>query len=201
VVRDAEAWKEPIRITHEGSDEPRFVTDEERVVFTDAENDSAVILFPPEPLNLPTEILPLLPYGRSAKVGVEVGWLGYPSVAPRNLCFFSGNISGKQESSTYLIDGVAINGVSGGPVFYRDNNKGLRIIGTISAYLPNVANGETLPGLSFAHGVAYFHDTIGMIQSIDEARVKQREQERETDGTTPSRPNQPESDSENESTH
>jgi len=38
---------------------------------------------------------------------------------------------------TYLVDGVAINGVSGGPVFYTAT-KGIEVIGSVSAYLPTI---------------------------------------------------------------
>lgn len=114
-------------------------------------------------------------------MGVEVAWLDYPSVAPQSLCFFSGNISAPQfaeNTTNYFIDGVAINGVSGGPVFLLDDdsNEPL-IIGAISAYVPNVATGKTLPGLAFAQGLAYFHDTIARIKSLDEAREQQQQQE------------------------
>lgn len=178
VVEHANSWRQPIRITHALSDEPAFVSQESRVIFTNVANDSAVIFFEPGQLKLPNELLPLLPVKNRVKIGVEVGWLGFPSVAPNTLCFFCGNISARQNSA-YFIDGVAINGVSGGPVFHTHDKEGLRIIGTISAYYPNFATGDTLPGLSFAQDVTYFHDTIGMIRSIDEARKKQKEQEQE----------------------
>jgi hypothetical protein len=43
----------------------------------------------------------------------------------------------------YLVDGVAINGVSGGPVF----DDRCHLAGLVSAYLPNrVAPNTTLPG-------------------------------------------------------
>jgi hypothetical protein len=66
--------------------------------------------------------------------GAPLGWLGYPGLAFPELCFFRGFISGHQEKPPiYLVDGVAINGVSGGPAF---DLSGL-IVGLISAYRPN----------------------------------------------------------------
>jgi hypothetical protein len=177
VVREADYWQQPIRISHVQSEEPAFITEAERVIYADPRNDSAVILFPPRELNLPVDLLELIPLKAAVKLGVEVGWLGYPSVAPSTLCFFSGNISARR-GAAYFIDGVAINGVSGGPVFHTFDQH-LRIIGTISAYFPNIASGETLPGLSFAQGVTSFHDTISRIRSIDEAREQQKEQEQQ----------------------
>jgi hypothetical protein len=81
------------------------------------QNDSAVILFSREKLSLPGTVLSLLAMNRYVVVGAEVAWLGFPSVAPETLCFFSGNVSAVFGGG-YLIDGVAINGVSGGPVFF-----------------------------------------------------------------------------------
>lgn len=183
VVRHADYWQQPIRISHELSDEPVFVPEGNRVIFTDAQNDSAVIFFPPGKLKFPKDLMPLLPLKTLVKIGVEVAWLGYPSVSPHTMCFFSGNISARPTragETAYFIDGVAINGVSGGPVFHLHEGHP-RIIGTISAYYANVATGETLPGLSFAQGVTYFHDTIATIRNLDEARKKQQEQD-EGDG-------------------
>ena len=175
VVEHADEWQEPIRLVHDGSPAPAFLTEGERVIFSNEGNDSAGILFPPGKLHLPQDLIPLIPVDRFAKVGVEVGWLGYPSVAPQNLCFFTGNISATA-TNAYFIDGVAINGVSGGPVFYRWG-KDIFILGTISAYYPNVrGTGNTLPGLSFAQGVAHFHQTIAQIRSLEEAREAQKEQ-------------------------
>jgi hypothetical protein len=59
--------------------------------------------------------------------------------------FFHGHVSGYlKEPPTYLVDGVAIDGVSGGPAF--DNR--CHIIGLVSSYLPNKIDEKTiLPGL------------------------------------------------------
>jgi hypothetical protein len=77
--------------------------------------------------------------------GAEVGWLGFPGLVYPELCFFRGVVSGYSERPPiYLIDGVAINGVSGGPAFDRT---GL-LAGFVSAYVPNQVSGDlTLPGL------------------------------------------------------
>ena len=77
--------------------------------------------------------------------GTAIGWLGYPGLVFPELCFFHGVVSGHLETPpVYLIDGVAINGVSGGPAF---DPSGL-VVGLVSAYLPNRLHPDTtLPGL------------------------------------------------------
>jgi hypothetical protein len=80
--------------------------------------------------------------------GIDIGWLGYPGIEPDTLCFFAGTVSARQTNrKAYLIDGVAINGVSGGPVFHCPTPDQVQIIGCVSAYHANRATGETLPGL------------------------------------------------------
>ena len=96
----------------------------------------------------PVPTVPLLDKRESLlNVGVELGWLGFPRVAPDQLCFFSGRISaiGKDH---FFVDGTAINGVSGGPAFCI-TEEGPKILGSITAYLPNwIEKDTTLPGLS-----------------------------------------------------
>ena len=97
-----------------------------------------------EPLLTRSQLLPM-PLETMLPRGADVGWLGYPGLAFPELCFFRGVVSGYRERPPlYLLDGVAINGVSGGPAFDRD---GL-LIGIVSAYLPNqITHSTTLPGL------------------------------------------------------
>jgi len=143
-----------------------------------------VILLATGQLNLPENPIPLLPTDSPLAIGAEVGWLGFPAMAPYTLCFFSGNISARQEERhAYLIDGVAINGVSGGPVVYSTATEGVQIVGTITAYRPSRTTGITLPGLSFAQDVSHFHHTISSIKSIDEANQKKLQQQPPTGAT------------------
>lgn len=179
VVSDADEWQQPIRIRHSHSGTVQFCKEGDRAILADPDTDSAVILIKPGELNLPVDTIPLLPISIPLGIGTEVGWLGYPGIAATTLCFFSGNISARQEwRHAYLIDGVAINGVSGGPVIYSTETDGVQIVGTISAYVSNRrASGDALPGLSIAKDVSHFHDTISMIRSLDEAREKKQEQQ------------------------
>jgi hypothetical protein len=92
------------------------------------------------------------------------------------MCFFSGTMSAWQApKKSYLIDGVAINGVSGGPVFHCPDPGRPQIIGCVSAYHVNRATGEALPGLLRAQDVSHFRAAAGHIRSIDEANAKKIE--------------------------
>jgi len=109
------------------------------------ECDSALIEVPTkEPLFTQDQLQPM-PLRTMLPRGAPLGWLGYPGLVFPELCFFHGFVSGHQEKPPiYLVDGVAINGVSGGPAF---DPSGL-VIGFVSAYLPNRLRPDTtLPGL------------------------------------------------------
>ena len=123
----------------------------------------------------PEEPLPLEPEGKPLPVGDEVAWLGYPAVPGASLCFFSGRISAfREEESAYLVDGVAINGVSGGPAFHLGvEGQPVRIMGLVSAYVPNRATGEALPGLSVIIDVSQLHEVSATIASLEEAKQKE----------------------------
>jgi hypothetical protein len=157
-----------------------FLKEGQRVIYTDWKTDSAVILFQKGDLPFPEQLIPLLPSDRKIALGCEVGWLGFPAIEPWTLCFFSGNVSARQEHrNAYLIDGVAINGVSGGPVAYSDGTDGVQIVGIVSAYKANRSTGEALPGLLIAQDVSHFHDVVQHIRTIDDARHKKDELEDE----------------------
>lgn len=178
VVSYADDWQQPIKI-YPPSGDPLFLKPENRVIYRDWKTDSAVILFFKGDFQLPELSITLLPMGQLIDIGAEVGWLGFPSVAPQSLCFFSGNVSAHQEwRNAYLIDGVAINGVSGGPVLFLTETDGVQIVGTVSAYSANRATGEVLPGLAIAQDVSHFHDVANHIHSIDEANRKKAEFEK-----------------------
>lgn len=179
VVEHADRWRQPIRILHQSARKAVFLEKMDRVVLGNAKTDSAVILFKPLTFKLPSTLLPLLQKEKHLKIGVEVGWLGFPAIEPDTPCFFSGNVSARQkESNAYLIDGVAINGVSGGPVFYEDSNRP-EIIGAITAYIANRATGDTLPGLAYARDVSHFHDIAIRLKSLEEASQQKKNLEQE----------------------
>jgi hypothetical protein len=96
VVSHADEWQQPIRIQNEASSTPKFLKADERVIFLDHATDSAVVLFLKGDLQLPESPIALLPVGEPCKIGVEIGWLGYPTIEPDSLCFFAGTVSARQ---------------------------------------------------------------------------------------------------------
>jgi hypothetical protein len=177
VVNHADDWQEPIRlIRSDGIGNPLFLKSEERVIFLDRSTDSAIVLFFKPELQLPESPIALLPMEEPCGIGVDIGWLGFPAIEPHTLCFFAGTISARQaDRKAYLIDGVAINGVSGGPVFHGPIPEEVQIIGCVSAYHANRVTGETLPGLLRAQDVSHFHEITKRIRDLDEANAKKRE--------------------------
>ncbi len=174
VVDHAHYWEEPIRIEHVSSGKSVVVRRQERAVFLDAGRDTAAILFSRAELPFPSEPLPLAPKDMFLKVGNKIGWLGFPAIPAASLCFFSGDISAWLEAQkAYLVDGVAINGVSGGPAFHTifvGEAGRVVIIGVVSAYVPNRATGDVLPGLSVVRDVSQFHELAPTFASLDQAR-------------------------------
>ena len=126
-----------------------FLKESDRVIWYDEGKDSTVVLVSTGQVIITFQRILYHSSQLSDDMGVEVGWLGYPAIAQHTLSFFSGNVSAWQEyRNAYLIDGVAINGVSGGPVLFSTTADGVQIVGSISAYRASRAAGESLPGLS-----------------------------------------------------
>lgn len=174
VIEHADKWQTPIRLRNQSNNTTQLYKEEDRVIVMDPRRDKdlAVILIRQGSLDLPSSPIKLLPPDVSLLVGSEVGWIGYP--ARFGLCFFSGRISGRMgtfgsHDFAYLIDGVAINGVSGGPVIVRHEDHEPRIVGSITAYYPNRATGEALPGLSLAQDVSSLHMVTQAIRSLEES--------------------------------
>ena len=173
VVNHAHYWEEPIRIDHLTSGKSHIIRRDDRAIFLDLSRDTAVILFNRGELSLPAAPLPLAPKSKILKVGNEIGWLGFPAIPSANLCFFVGTVSAwVREQGAYLVDGVAINGVSGGPAFHLmdDEMNPVMVMGVVSAYVPNRATGEVLPGLSVVRSIEQFHELAPTFASLDQAK-------------------------------
>ena len=169
VIAHAHYWEEPLRIEHLASAKTLLLRQPDRAINLDSIKDTAAITFERRDLALPDEILPLTEKDKHFKAGVEIGWLGYPAIPRASLCFFSGRVSAWVEAEdAYLVDGVAINGVSGGPAFTL---WGGMLAGVVSAYIPNRNAGEALPGLAVVRGVNQFHEVADSFRSLDEAKA------------------------------
>ena len=177
VVDHAHYWEQPIRIHHSGSGDSILLRNSDRSIILDEEADTGVIMFGANKLQLPDTPFELSPEDMYLKVGNEVGWMGFPSIALNNLCFFSGRVSSVQEGvRSYLVDGVAVNGVSGGPAIFNGGNK-VVVIGVVSAYLPNRVAGTALPGLVIIQDVTPFQGIVQAFQSLNEAKANEPEPE------------------------
>jgi hypothetical protein len=171
VVNKSHIWEEPIRIQHFISGETKLLHASDRGIFLDLKLDTAVILFAKGKITFPKDTLTFLSEKKYLRAGNEIGWIGFPSVSPNNLCFFTGRIScWVDDIRTYLVDGVAINGVSGGPVFYMSKD-GIKVIGSVTAYLPNRV-GAT-PGLAMVSHVEQYQKVIKTIKNMGEAKKKE----------------------------
>lgn len=178
VVRECEEWEQSLKIYSSNCEKTTFFKESERVIFTDRKTDSAVLFVPTFHFDFPQELIQLRPMAAPISIGHEVGWLGYPAIDPWTLCFFSGSVSARREDrSAYLIDGVAINGVSGGPVLFPDPTDGAQFVGAVSAYRANWQSGDALPGLLFVQDVSHFHKIIKMVSDMDEAKKKKAEED------------------------
>ena len=171
VIEHAHEWHEPIKLGHEATRIMTTVQEGDRLIREDKSKDVAVILFQKGDLAVPTDALPLVPADKYIKPGLAIGWAGYPAVAPERFLFFSGRISCFLEDvGGYLVDGVAINGVSGSPAFASFGQGEVTILGLVSAYIPNRVFGESLPGVSFVAGIYPFYEIIKGIESLEDAR-------------------------------
>jgi hypothetical protein len=172
VIDHAFYWEQPIRLDQIETGKTMLLRQEHRAIFADARRDTAIIVFETGALTIPEGDLEFVPERNYLRVGNEVGWLGVPAITS-SLCFFSGRVSAwREEEKSYLIDGVAINGVSGGVVFFLGSNEPV-VVGVVSAYVPNRSTGEALPGLAIARDVSYFHEQATTFASMDEARSAQ----------------------------
>jgi len=172
VIDHAFYWEQPIRLDQIETGKSVLVRQDQRAIFSNSKLDTAVLVIETSIIQPPEGELSFVPEEKYLRVGNEVGWLGFPAITP-SLCFFSGRISAwREEEKAYLIDGVAINGVSGGVVFsLRDVDP--MVVGVVSAYVPNRATGEVLPGLAIARDVSYLHQQATNFASLDDARSAQ----------------------------
>ena len=148
VVKDAYERMLPIKITQFSTGRFDVVIPMASTVMFAQDRDQAIVHFDSQQLTPPIEMT-FLKKDMHYKPGVKIGWLGLPNIAPETVCFFKGCISAYIESrEVYLVDGVSIHGVSGGPVFHVGDDDKIVVAGVVTNYYPNNQNGATLPGLA-----------------------------------------------------
>lgn len=176
VVNPADEWGEPIKLQHHHTKKELLLNAANRAIYKRHDRDVALIIFQAKDLDLPKEELTLSPEDKWLKQGLSLGWLGFPAVAPTTLCFFEGKASAFDTTSDYyLVDGVAINGVSGGPAL-RITEHTTQLLGCVSAYIPNRAGGDSLPGLCVVQSISPFYGFLSAMKSIEDAQEKVAEQ-------------------------
>jgi len=186
VIDHALNWREPIKITHFPSGKQAFLDINARAINPNPARDQALIQFSATELPLPLNTVDILTEGKRLNEGVQTGWLGFPAVAPFNLCFFAGHISSwLAPDEAYLVDGVAINGVSGGPAFYEDEHGKIWIIGLVTEYRPNLATGNVLPGVSLIRSTNPLMHFYAILQKELEAAKVQDIPKSESQGGLP----------------
>ncbi len=189
VIEHAREWEEPIKLVHYQTGKTITIHEANRAIFTHQDRDLAFILLNVGDLPVKKADLSIMRPDKRVKQGVQMGWCGFPSVAQDELCFFTGYMSSwLSNQQSYLVDGVAINGVSGGPSFIR-GNKSPMVCGVVSAYVPNRATGETLPGVCLIQDVYPYQDDLKAVSSLEEAAKKAKEEEEALSETTMRQPN------------
>ena len=150
VIKNAYETGATIEIAHAGRNDKIVLPSLARSVFVAPDRDQAIISF-----NGPRDFEKLhtvtfLSRDRHYNPGVELGWLGFPNlnVSKDVACFLSGHVSAYiEDQEAYLIDGVSIHGLSGGPVFYCSDDQ-VVMAGIVTNYFPNPVNNQAWPGLA-----------------------------------------------------
>ncbi len=169
-ISQAHKWREPLKITHIASGKDVFLEYSDRFVFEDARKDIALIVVFNNRIEHQKQRLRSIPDDRVLREGVQIGWCGFPCVAPRILCFFTGYVSAwLPDEEAYLVDGVAINGVSGGPVFRLIDDEQPSLIGLVTEYRPNLSNGSPLPGVSLVRAISSISPLARLLREAEAA--------------------------------
>lgn len=136
------------------------------------------VIFIPKLENVETKILRLINPGFAVEPGAKVGWAGYPlftkiKTIRTHPCYFEGVISTVIDTVEnefgilyYLVDGHGGQGVSGGPLWYwNDEKENYEVLGICSQYIFPEQKGN-LPGMvvfeSINPLVVYLQDSNNM---------------------------------------
>lgn len=158
VVEEASVLGAPLQIV-DSAGQKTTIFDTDRAVFADTKRDTALILVSDRDV---PKIAEPLDSTENVKPGHEVGWMGFPAVADRQLSFFSGRVSAiMAQRDRLLVDGVALPGCSGSPVFaIRKHASGARVakvMGVMTCYWPNLTMEDDL-GLTGVSKLSHFDE-------------------------------------------
>lgn len=161
VIHEAITWEQNIVIEHPAFSNLWTLRKDSRIYLNHGKLDSAYLEgelpefisgkdFPKKPIETVSDDL-------FVRIGVEVGWLGFPNiVSAKEPSFFSGHIS-RYAKGRYFIDGVGIPGVSGGPAFhFSEVFEKTIILGSISSYRTAYLGTEVIPGLMVVDQCGYW---------------------------------------------
>ncbi len=183
VIEDAHKQQTPIKIIHYNTLNGGWILPGLIITSANPTVDSAVVIIETRFLpfvNIFDKLPEFLPVGFSQTIGSKVCWLGFPRIQSDALCIFSGIISGRiyDNGNMYLVDGVAIHGVSGGPLIAVGDNGNYKVVGVINQYIPNIIKASTdisLPGLTYARDVSHFVQVVHTINSFEELNKNKQE--------------------------
>jgi len=166
VIKHARDWDELVMVEHTAGNAlfKYRLSPAERIIMVDEEKDIALLAFgEADEQHFPKDF-PITIDGKSTDLppGCPVAWCGFPNIAESSPCFFSGHVSATYATAgDYLVDGVVIHGVSGGPCFIH-NGENVIVMGLVSAYYANRITGEALPGLGLIRSV------VPLVEAIEE---------------------------------
>lgn len=169
VIQRAHRWEQPIVLTHYNTKHSIILRPDVRAIFF-GDLDSAVIVFSTTAFPFSFSLDKLPKFSESiVPIGNTVSWMGFPCISPDTLCLFKGIISAnvKGDCNAYLIDGVSINGVSGGPIVFINTDGDIKVIGIVNSYGVNRSTGESLPGLLYAQDVSSFDKVVHDLNSLN----------------------------------
>ena len=156
VVAHAEETGAIITIDPPGSNHRLVLHSTQRAIFKVEARDQALVLFNGPASFGALDNYKFLSRDRRYMQGIELGWLGFPALeeAEQEACFFSGPVSAYlDDKEAYLVDGASIHGVSGGPVFFCNDDE-VVLAGIVTNYFPNQvrpsygAPSQAWPGLA-----------------------------------------------------
>jgi hypothetical protein len=163
VVSPAQGTSKEILITHEASQKSTSIRLTEDTIRFDEQADCATLIIPADVFPFPQNALPTISNDQKVVPGVPVAWMGFPEPTYAHLCFFAGHISCFLPSSNeYLIDGAAMHGLSGGPVFTECDEE-VFLVGTVLSYGPEKERVDGLPGLTLAHHLGIFCEHLAKL--------------------------------------